>query len=249
MRFPSRTRAECAAAPIGVAREFAERGATPRVLVAGIGNIFLGDDGFGVEVVRRLAEQPLPDWVQVADYGISGLHLAYDLLGGYHTTILVDAASRGGEPGTVYVIELAGPADVFSPAEAVTGSADVFSPAEAVTGSAEVFSPAEAVTGPAEVFSPAEASARDSVAAVGGTPVRARPVDGHGMRPDAVLELLAVLGGDAGRVLVVGCEPADVDQGIGLSAPVAGAVDEAVRLVRELIHTSTPAADAGAAAR
>jgi hydrogenase maturation protease len=236
MRFPSRTRAECAAAPIGVAREFAERGATPRVLVAGIGNIFLGDDGFGVEVVRRLAEQPLPDWVQVADYGISGLHLAYDLLGGYHTTILVDAASRGGEPGTVYVIELAGPADVFSPAEAATGSADVFSPAEAVTGSAEV-------------FSPAEASARDSVAGVGGTPVRARPVDGHGMRPDAVLELLAVLGGDAGRVLVVGCEPADVDQGIGLSAPVAGAVDEAVRLVRELIHTSTPAADAGAAAR
>src|SRR5579875_1120858 len=77
-----------------------------RVLVAGVGNIFLGDDGFGVEVARRLADAGLPDWVRVADYGISGMHLAYDLAEGFETTILVDATPRGGDPGTVYVMEL-----------------------------------------------------------------------------------------------------------------------------------------------
>ena len=77
------------------------------VLVAGIGNIFLGDDGFGVEVVRRLSEQDLPDWVTLADYGIRGMHLAYDLAGAdYELTIMVDATTRGDPPGTVYVIEL-----------------------------------------------------------------------------------------------------------------------------------------------
>jgi hydrogenase maturation protease len=76
-----------------------------RVLVAGVGNIFLGDDGFGVEVARRVAEAGLPDGVQVTDYGISGMHLAYDLAEGYETVILVDAAPRGGEPGTVTVVE------------------------------------------------------------------------------------------------------------------------------------------------
>src|SRR5215472_11988405 len=78
---------------------------TQRVLVAGVGNIFLGDDGFGVEVARRLARLDLPDWVAVGDYGISGMHLAYDLADGVETAILVDAMPRGGEPGTVYVVE------------------------------------------------------------------------------------------------------------------------------------------------
>ena len=69
--------------------------ATPRVLVAGIGNVFLGDDGFGVEVVRRLRYVPLPERVDVVDYGIRGLHLAYDLLDGRHgLLILVDALPR-----------------------------------------------------------------------------------------------------------------------------------------------------------
>jgi hydrogenase maturation protease len=76
-----------------------------KVLVAGVGNIFLGDDGFGVEVARRLAMTTLPDGVKVADFGIRGVHLAYELCDGYDTAILVDAAPRGGEPGTVYVIE------------------------------------------------------------------------------------------------------------------------------------------------
>jgi hydrogenase maturation protease len=84
-------------------------GETPgaRVLVAGVGNIFLGDDGFGVEVARRLKETGLPDGVQVGDYGTSGMHLAYDLADhGYQTTILVDAAPRGETPGTLTVLEV-----------------------------------------------------------------------------------------------------------------------------------------------
>ena len=75
------------------------------ILVAGIGNIFLGDDGFGVEVVRRLAGRNLPESVRVADFGIRGFDLAYALQDGYDTTILVDACPHGEAPGTLYVIE------------------------------------------------------------------------------------------------------------------------------------------------
>jgi hydrogenase maturation protease len=76
------------------------------VLVAGIGNVFLGDDGFGVAVVDRLSRTELPGWVRVADYGIRGMDLAYELAD-YELVILVDAVPRGGAPGTVYVIEAA----------------------------------------------------------------------------------------------------------------------------------------------
>src|SRR4029450_12420487 len=90
-----------------------------RVLVAGVGNIFLGDDGFGVEVARRLAAEELPEDVRVADFGIRGVHLAPELLDGYDPAILVDATPRGGPPGTVYVIEPEPPAvrDAGDPAE------------------------------------------------------------------------------------------------------------------------------------
>jgi hydrogenase maturation protease len=151
---------------------------TPRVLVAGVGNVFLGDDGFGVEVARRLAGEDLPAWVRVADFGIRGVHLAFELLDGYDATILVDATPRGGAPGTLYLIE------------------------------------------PEQVGQPDGASAL---------------VDAHGMEPGAVLELLAALGGSAGRLLVVGCEPADVSERMGLSEPVARAVDGAVSAVREVL--------------
>ena len=77
----------------------------PTVLIAGIGNIFLGDDAFGVEVVRRLADLRLPESVRVADFGIRGFDLAYALQDGYETTILVDASPHGEAPGTLYVIE------------------------------------------------------------------------------------------------------------------------------------------------
>jgi len=79
--------------------------AKPRILVAGIGNIFLGDDAFGVEVVRSLSRSELPQAVRVTDFGIRGYDLAYALLDGYETTILVDACPRGEPAGTLYVIE------------------------------------------------------------------------------------------------------------------------------------------------
>jgi hydrogenase maturation protease len=77
-----------------------------RVLIACVGNIFLGDDAFGVEVARRLARVELPDGVRVVDFGIRGIDLTYALLDGYEAVILVDAAPRGGQPGTLYVLEL-----------------------------------------------------------------------------------------------------------------------------------------------
>jgi hydrogenase maturation protease len=159
---------------------------TPRVLVAGIGNIFLGDDGFGVEVVRRLAEVELPEWVRVCDYGIRGMHLAYDLVGGeYDLTIMVDATNRGDPPGTGYVIEL----DTAPPAERP----------------------------------PADAG------------IAAQFMDAHGMQPDVVLNLVNLLGGEVGRVLLVGCEPAELDHRMSLSPPVEQAVDGAVAAVVDLI--------------
>ena len=77
----------------------------PSILIAGIGNIFLGDDGFGVEVVRRLAARKLPAGVRVADFGIRGFDLAYALQDGYKTTILVDAFPHGQKPGTISVLD------------------------------------------------------------------------------------------------------------------------------------------------
>jgi hydrogenase maturation protease len=77
----------------------------PRILIACIGNIFLGDDGFGTEVARRLATRSLPDEVRVADFGIRGFDLAYALMDGYDLTIFVDAVQRGEVPGTIYTIE------------------------------------------------------------------------------------------------------------------------------------------------
>jgi hydrogenase maturation protease len=75
------------------------------VLVAGIGNIFLGDDAFGVEVVQRLARRQLPAGVRVVDFGIRGFDLAHALLEPYAAVIFVDATPRDGTPGTLYVVE------------------------------------------------------------------------------------------------------------------------------------------------
>jgi hydrogenase maturation protease len=78
---------------------------TRRLLVASIGNIFFGDDAFGVEVVRELAQRQWPPEVRIMDFGIRGFDLACALTGDYDAAILVDAAPRGGPPGTLYVIE------------------------------------------------------------------------------------------------------------------------------------------------
>jgi len=77
-----------------------------RTLVAGVGNVFLRDDGFGVEVARLLAGRPQPAGVEIADFGIRGVHLVYELLDGCDLFVLVDAAPRGREPGTVTVLEV-----------------------------------------------------------------------------------------------------------------------------------------------
>jgi hydrogenase maturation protease len=164
-----------------------------RVLVAGVGNIFLGDDGFGAEVARRLAGTELPDGVRVADYGTSGMHLAYDLANGYETTILIDAAPRGGPPGTLTVLEV-GPEDRPDPITA------------------------------------------------GGSPLQGSQLfNAHGMQPDVVFGVLDMLGAQAGRILVVGCQPGRLELEMGLSEPVAAAVDEAVRVVTELVTEVTGA--------
>jgi len=167
---------------------------SPRVLIAGIGNIFLGDDGFGTETARKLGELDLPDGVQVADYGVSGMHLAYDLAGGYDATVLLDATERGAEPGTVYLIEL--------DADEIAHSTTV-----------------------------------DDQLGDG------RFVDAHGMHPESVLSLLKMLGGEAGRVLLVGCEPANLYPGIGLSSVVEAAIPNAVNMVVDLIDEILPSLD------
>src|ERR1700752_2302749 len=82
-----------------------EKNASRRILIACIGNIFLGDDGFGVEVAQQLMTKQYPEGVQVVDFGIRGIELAYTLLNDYDTLVLVDAVPRGGQPGTLYLIE------------------------------------------------------------------------------------------------------------------------------------------------
>jgi len=89
----------------------------PRILVAGVGNIFLGDDAFGVEVARRLSKRTLPENVKVVEFGIRGLDLAYELLEDYHIAVLVDTVSRGGPPGTLYLLEPAWDEVSAQPAE------------------------------------------------------------------------------------------------------------------------------------
>jgi hydrogenase maturation protease len=151
-----------------------------RFLVAGIGNIFLGDDAFGVEVVNRLAQRKLPGDVCVCDFGIRSFDLAYGLMEDWELVILVDALPRGGEPGTLYTLE-----PDLSAGEAPPN------------------------------------------------------FDAHTMNPVAVLQLVSALGGQVGRMLVVGCEPANLEPDaagqMGLSPAVASAVDEAVTMVEELI--------------
>jgi hydrogenase maturation protease len=92
--------------PIGPDEPIAStKASAPAVLVAGIGNIFLGDDGFGVEVAQRLSRRTFPEGVRVVDFGIRGLDLAYALTDAPQATILIDACPRGDAPGTLYVVE------------------------------------------------------------------------------------------------------------------------------------------------
>jgi hydrogenase maturation protease len=108
-------------------------GRMTRVLVAGVGNVFCGDDGFGVAVVDRLSRERLPDGVEVCDYGIRGVHLAYQMLDPYDLVVLVDTMRRGGEPGTVYVVEPEPPAEPEPGPGSGTAGAEVLMDAHDMT--------------------------------------------------------------------------------------------------------------------
>ena len=134
-----------------------------QILVAGVGNAWLRDDAFGAEVARRLAERELPSGVSVMDVGTSGLDLAYEVMRGYSALVIVDVSRQGGEPGTLYVIDVE-PDDV--PAEIEDGET----------------------------------------------------IDPHSMDPMTMLRFVRAIGGWPGRVQVIACEPAVVeDVGLGLT--------------------------------
>jgi hydrogenase maturation protease len=145
-----------------------------RVLLAGIGNVFLGDDGFGCALAERIGARPGAD---VADFGIRGMDLAY-ALADYDIVVFLDATPRGGEPGTLYVIE-----------------ADL-----------------------------------DDLPA---------GFDAHGMDPVTVLALAKTLGSALPRTFVLGCEPSAAEEFTGLSAPVQAALEEAEKLLDEILRKET----------
>jgi len=155
----------------------------PSILIAGIGNIFLGDDAFGSEVARRLLTRQLPDEVRVVDFGIRGLDLVYALLDGYELTIFVDATMRGGTVGTIYTIK-------------------------------------------------PDLNEFENLNANNTT------VEPHGMNPMKVLAMVKAMGGEFKRILLVGCEPEPLEadeEKMGLSEPVALAVEEAANIIESLV--------------
>jgi hydrogenase maturation protease len=152
------------------------------ILVAGIGNIFFGDDAFGCEVVRQLLERPVPAGVTIKDFGIRSYDLAYAMMNRPDVTIFIDATPRGEPPGTVSLI-----APDINSLDNISG----------------------------EVF------------------------NAHSMNPVRVLQLIRSLGGQPGRLYLVGCEPAVLeteDGAMGLSQPVEAAIPKAVEMIDSLIR-------------
>jgi len=156
---------------------------TKKILIAGIGNIFLGDDGFGVEVAQRLVASTFPAGVRVTDFGIRGFDLAYALMEGYETTILIDAFPGDANPGALSVLE-------------------------------------------------------PDLAGLDSPDSQGNFVEPHAMNPVNVLRMAAGMGAQLKRVLLVGCIPATLgpEEGqMGLSEPVSAAIDDAVKLVEDLV--------------
>jgi hydrogenase maturation protease len=154
----------------------------PRILIAGVGNAWLQDDGFGGEVARRLERRPMPPGVAVMDAGTGGLDLAYEVMRGYDAVVILDVSRQGGKPGTLYVMEVS--------EEDVEGKID-----------------------DGETINP------------------------HGMDPRTMLRFVRSIGAWPGRVMVIACEPAEVEElGLGLSADVASAIEQAVELVLETVE-------------
>jgi hydrogenase maturation protease len=161
-----------------------------QILVAGIGNAWLRDDGFGGEVAKRLSERELAPGVTAVDFGTGGLDLAYEVMRGYDALLLLDVSQQGGEPGTLYVIEP-------DPEEFEAGIED------------------------------------------------GEMLDPHGMDPATVLRFVKAVGGWPGKVVVIACEPAEVEEmGLGLSESVRAAVEHAVELVIATIEELRSAATA-----
>ena len=152
------------------------------ILIAGIGNIFFGDDAFGCEVAAQLMRRPLPEGVRVIDFGIRSYDLAYAMMNGPDVTIFIDATPRGQPPGTIYLLE---------PDKNILDS-----------NFGEV-------------------------------------VNAHSMNPVRVLQLIHSLGGQPGRLYLVGCEPAilETEEGaMGLSEKVQAAVAPAIEMIETLIR-------------
>lgn len=146
-----------------------------RALIAGVGNVLYGDDGFGVEVARRLGASPPPDAV-VGEFGIRAIHLAMELLTPVELCVVADCMTRGGPPGTLYVVD-------------------------------------------------PEPEA----------PSRARHHAAHGMNLGIVFAVVRGFGGQVPRTVVIGCEPHDLTEHLGLSPVVADVVPAAIELVREVL--------------
>jgi hydrogenase maturation protease len=165
-----------------------------RILVAGVGNAWLRDDGFGGEVARRLQHHEMPAGVAVMDAGTGGLDLAYEVMRGYDALVILDVSRQQGEPGTLYVMEVG-----EDSVDAGIEDGDTINP--------------------------------------------------HSMDPQTMLRFVRSLGAWPGRVTVIACEPADVEElGFGLSPEVSAAVDRAVELVAEtarelLLATATATAE------
>jgi hydrogenase maturation protease len=156
--------------------------AEKQILVAAVGNLWKRDDGFGTAVATRLREREQPSGVSVADFGTSGLDLAYEVMRGYSALVLIDVTRQGGTPGTLYVME-ADPESI----ELGIEDGDI--------------------------------------------------IDPHDMDPRTVLRFVKSVNGWPGKVIVIGCEPAEVEEyGIGLSPAVEAAVETAVGLVGEQIE-------------
>jgi hydrogenase maturation protease len=154
---------------------------TKQILVAGIGNAWLRDDGFGGEVAKVLSGREVPPGVHVVDFGTGGLNLAYEVMRGYDALVILDVSRQGGEPGTLYVME--------ADEESVDGQID-----------------------DGAVINP------------------------HGMDPQEMLRFVKAAGAWPGRVVVVACEPADVEElGWGLTEQVKDAVERAIDLVAETV--------------
>jgi hydrogenase maturation protease len=157
------------------------RVAEKQILVAAVGNLWKRDDGFGTAVARRLRETEQPSGVSVADFGTSGLDLAYEVMRGYSALVLIDSTRQGGTPGTLYVME-ADPESVEPGIE----DGDI--------------------------------------------------IDPHDMDPQTVLRFVKSVNGWPGKVIVIGCEPGELEEyGIGLTPEVEAAVETAVRLVGETV--------------